>query len=244
MLARWSRRSAARFGCEERVVELRRGGKASCPRRVSPGGGDAGEAERSSPPLVASCRAPARGAGFPARARPPPPNAARGRRPSASPPSANEMCRLSPIAVAISAASANMAAARAMSPSRSAIAATLESDRAIRDTIADPAAQLQALFEVGGRPLVLSERQRHPAEVVQRDREHVVVSCLAGESDRFLARGHCRATIGLADMWSRHRRGERRRSPPPRWLRPSSRTERLASSRRIASSFSPCSLAR
>ena len=64
--------------------------------------------------------------------------------------------------------------------------------------IPDPATQLQALLEVSGRPLVLSEHRHHPTEVVQRHREHEVVACRARESDRFLAHGHCRPTIGRA----------------------------------------------
>ncbi len=122
------------FGCEERVVELCRRGKPSCPHRVSTGRGDRRRGRRAPRPICCFMPSLARGAGSPARARPRPPSAARGRRPRPSPPCANEMCRLSPIAVASSAASANRAAARLVPPSRSAISARLQSDRAIRET--------------------------------------------------------------------------------------------------------------
>ena len=85
-------------------------------------------------------------------------------------------------------------------------------DQRQRDSrhIADPAAQCQALFVVGGRLLVLSERHCRPAEVVQRDREHVVVFRLAGESDRLLARGQCRAWIAEGQDTADVSAGDRR----------------------------------
>ena len=108
------------------------------------------------------------------------------------------MWRLSPIAVAISAASANMVAASACLSFLERHLGDVDERQGDPGYVADPAAHLQALLEVSGRPLVLSEHLHRPAEVVQRDREHEVVACRARESDRFLARGQCRPRIGRA----------------------------------------------
>ena len=108
------------------------------------------------------------------------------------------MCRLSAIAVAISAASANMVAALVVSPSWSAILATLASDRAIRERSPIRRRTSRLSSKVSRRPLVLAERRHHPAEVVERDREHEVRLLPRAREDPFLAHGSHRPTIGRA----------------------------------------------
>jgi hypothetical protein len=72
----------------------------------------------------------------------------------------------------------------------------LQSERAIRERSPIRRRSSRRLLERGQRALVLAEHVHHSAEVVERDCEHEVVACRARESDRFIARSHCRPTIG------------------------------------------------